>query len=372
MSEQVQEFLERVSGGFGRIAERLPMILDNPVGYREEAFVLAVIVALLALVIVLVALVLIESIPAWQRRRELGYHRRWDVLALRVAGAILVVVVLAGVASLLPLVPAVGSACSTCHEIAPAVVAWESDAHEGISCYGCHARAGLVGALQAGAQGVARLLGASAADGTGIHIADRRCIACHDEIAEGLTSGQVRMRHSDVIEAGYPCLGCHPNVGHETMERTKLPVVRSRMGTCLGCHDGVAAASECTTCHNGPPSDPETVARTGLTNAPITCTGCHTAETDKRCVDCHGLELPHPGEFMGQHARLSSRSPSLCAKCHETASARLACACHVDVNVHGTYDEWFPRHGPLARTTWPGGCNCHGDSFCLFCHERIP
>jgi len=73
---------------------------------------------------------------------------------------------------------------------------------------------------------------------------------------------------------------------------------------------------------------------------------------------------------MGKHAGLSYKSPALCAKCHEQASARLACGCHQDANLHGTYSEWFPLHGPMAQNNGPGGCRCHKPSFCAFCHDR--
>ena len=371
MNEQTATFFDRVANGFTQIAERLPEVIGNPLGYREEAFVLAVIVALLALAIVLVALVLVESVPTWAMRRELGYHRRWDRIALRAAIVVSVLVAVFVAVTLAPLVPPVGKACSACHTLAPAVAAWETDAHADISCYGCHARSGIIGALQAGTLGATRLLRTSG-EIAGAAVFERGCLSCHDQVAEGVTDGVIRMRHSDVIEAGYRCVSCHPTVGHTDMEREPLPVERSRMSTCLVCHDGVAAPSECTVCHDGPPSDPEVIARSGMTDAPVTCEGCHSEETDRGCVECHGLVLPHPVEFMGEHARLSARSPSLCARCHETANTSGACECHADVNVHGTYSDWFPRHGPMAQTSWPGGCLCHADSFCLFCHERIP
>ena len=216
------------------------------------------------------------------------------------------------------------------------------------------------------------MLGAGDAESSQVPVFQERCLRCHEDVAEGVTAGEVRMRHSDVIEAGYACLECHENAGHTLMEREPLPVTRSRMATCLGCHDGVTATSTCTSCHLERPSDTSATAPGGTALAAITCRGCHSAETDRACIDCHGLELPHPVEFRGQHAGVSWRDPQLCVRCHDVARPGNGCDCHDDVNVHGTYNEWFPRHGPAARTMWPGGCRCHAESFCLVCHEAMP
>jgi hypothetical protein len=371
-SQQTGDILDRIAHGAARIFERIPRVLDNPLGYAQEAFVLAAMVAVIAIVVLLIALLAIENRPARLARRSLGYRRRPERTALR--AGVLLGAVLASVfaVSLLPLVPAVGSACGACHGLAPAVEAWETDPHRGVSCYGCHARRGVVGAVQAGAEGASRLLDRRGTSGVQAPVFEQRCLRCHDEIGSGVTGGDVRMRHSDVIAAGYPCLGCHPYVGHATLERSPLPVTRSRMSTCLGCHDGVSAPSSCVVCHDSRPSDTILASSPGTTRAPVTCEGCHSDELDRTCVECHGLVLPHPPEFGGEHARLSWRDPGLCARCHEAAIGRNGCDCHGDVNVHGTYNEWFPRHGPAARAAWPGGCRCHRDSFCLMCHERIP
>jgi hypothetical protein len=95
-------------------------------------------------------------------------------------------------------------------------------------------------------------------------------------------------------------------------------------------------------------------------------------ETEQRCIECHGLELPHPVDFMSRHAGLSFRDPGLCSRCHETAQTTDACACHQAGEMHGEYSDWFPRHGPQAQTNWPGGCNCHDVGFCAQCHETSP
>jgi hypothetical protein len=366
------DFLDRLAQGLGSIGERMPLVLSDPGGYPQEAFVLAAGAAVLVIAVVLVGALLIDALPAWRARRSLGYRRRPQATVRR-AGVVLAVIAGVLVAlALLPAIPPVGRTCDTCHELGAAVTAWEADAHRGVSCYGCHARPGLVGSVQAGAEGAFRLVTRRESDEVRAPVFERRCLGCHGEITTGVTGGEVRMRHSDVIEAGYPCLSCHARVGHTALEREPLPITRSRMSTCLHCHDGVTASSSCTSCHNGRPSDVAATPIGQTADAGITCRGCHKEETDRRCVECHGLELPHPAEFYGQHAALSWNDPMLCVRCHETAVPGHGCDCHSDVNVHGTYNRWFPMHGPAARANYPGGCLCHADSYCLFCHEEIP
>lgn len=148
------------------------------------------------------------------------------------------------------------------------------------------------------------------------------------------------------------------------------------MSRCTPCHDGRTAPERCETCHVSGPLDESKTPKRATAISTAGCTGCHEAKTAQRCIACHGLELPHPPTFMRSHAALSYANPALCAKCHETASAETGCRCHsIDINIHGTYEEWFPVHGSRARSSGPGGCMCHNDNefiVCAACHERFP
>jgi hypothetical protein len=373
VNESLSDFFDRVARGADRAVGRVPTVLENPRAYPEEAFILAAIAVLVVLVVVLIVIVGVESIGTWRLRRQIGFRRRWDELAIRTGIGIAIAIGVLLAVSLVPLVPAVGGACGSCHRTEEAVAAWRADAHSGVSCYACHARPGLMGAARAAAEGGLRAVLSAATSATRAVAYEDRCLDCHEDISSGVTAGPVRMRHSDVIAAAYPCLSCHADVGHSSLEREPLPVVRSRMSTCLGCHDGIDASSDCTLCHDAPPSDTPGVPIAGTTPAPLTCEGgCHAPEVEARCVDCHGLKLPHPIDFMRQHASLSAASPSLCGRCHETAGRNGACDCHGEANVHGTFNEWFPQHGASARTSWPGGCLCHDITFCHWCHDRVP
>ena len=371
MNERMTEFAERLSKGIRQLSDRVPMILEEPRDYPGEAFVLAAFVALLVIVVILITLVVADAVRSSIERSRLGYRRRWDIIGLRVAATLGIVILVLTMLSLVPVIPPAGAACGACHQVAPFVEAWKGDAHAGVSCFGCHARRGITGAMQASADGAVRLLISQESTVALPPLYQERCERCHEEILEGVTRGAIRMRHTDVIEAGMSCLLCHPWVGHEEMEREDLVVSRSQMSVCLTCHDGDVVPAGCTLCHDGRPSDSATTPAGATAQAQVSCAGCHREETSANCIDCHGLELPHPPAFWGQHAGMSYDSPALCARCHENASAEAArpCQCHSnDDNEHGSYNEWFPRHGGAAAQAWPGGCMCHSPAFCGKCH----
>jgi hypothetical protein len=213
-----------------------------------------------------------------------------------------------------------------------------------------------------------------------------RCTRCHADDIKGVQEyGGIKIRHSDPLAAGMLCTDCHPGAGHTQADVLKVANTQtakssqSIMNRCVVCHDGRTAPSGCDVCHtHSPNDDPGAAGGVQATiNAQTTCVGCHTPKVAASCVDCHGLELPHPmPKFLGQHARMSNSEPSLCQKCHETARYDPPCGCHNGSedsnNPHGTYSEWFPKHGPAAATSWPGACRCHDDNFCLVCHTSLP
>lgn len=369
----LQEITARLLAGVGALADRMPLILGDPRAYPRESMLLAAIAALVLLLTVLGVYVGYGLVAAAVERRRLGVrrtHPRWP-LVLAVLALLPVPLLLVAVA--LPSLPGTSGACATCHAIVEPVASWESGPHASVACYGCHASGGILGGIEATVRGAGmRLAGRESSQGVAPTTFTNGCVDCHDEIVEGVVGEVVVVRHSDIIEGGWSCFDCHPDVGHENLERGAPTVVRSVMSECLICHDGQTASSECATCHVGGPMDVAGAVQMGQTTGTITCEGCHSAETSRRCIDCHGLVLPHPAEFFSQHAGLSWNDPDLCERCHEAAAAAPGCGCHAEVTVHGTYTEWFPRHGPEAFATYPGGCNCHAQAFCEQCHTESP
>lgn len=364
--DQFADIQERLLSGLFALTDRLPAILADPRAYPREAMLIAAIAALVLVLVVLSVLVIIDVVRSRERRRNLGVRRRYRWFPLAVGSAAVVLALL--LATLAPNIPAVSGVCGTCHQVAPAVDAWRDGAHSDVSCYGCHSLGGVSGSLHAAARGAGRLLGvfSSAA------VYGSRCESCHEELEQGVVGTVIRMRHSDVIDAGFGCVDCHPDAGHSARELSANRIEYSLMGVCLACHDGVIASSDCVLCHDCPPSDRSDGQIVANTPAPVTCSGCHAADTERNCIACHGLELPHPTPFFGEHAGRAWNDPPLCMTCHDEARSEPGCGCHGDVNLHGTYTQWFPRHGPQALIAWPGGCNCHDASFCALCHIDSP
>ncbi|MDZ4168916.1 MAG: hypothetical protein U1E26_04570 [Coriobacteriia bacterium] len=372
---------ERFALGLAVVRDRLPRILEDPRAYPRETMILALIVSVTVIVVVLLILWLAGWLADSATRSRLRIVRRGSLPTgarwLLGVGAFLAV---AGVMTLAPAWSVTSPVCGACHAARVGVDSWRMDVHNGVGCYGCHAQGGLTGPWEASARGVAALV-------TGTRrppAQDRSCVSCHPEVLEQTMEAKgIRVRHTDIIGAGLTCLMCHQHVGHAVSQPTSVtPVVdsdaieRPTMARCMNCHDGDTARAECSVCHVGrKPSDSAGVdVPRGDTPAPVTCIGCHKKATDKACVECHGLVLPHPPSFRVGHAGKSLRDPALCAKCHESAVADTAnaCACHDVPNVHGTYSAWFPVHSTAARTNGPGGCRCHESSFCGRCHEEDP
>ena len=356
---------------------RLPLVLRSPRAYPRDAMVLATIAVLFLLLLLILVFLALDQIAAVRKRAALGVKRNWGRLIGGLVWAIVIVGAVGLTLSVLPLVPSVGGVCGSCHATAVSVDTWETGGHSRVSCYACHASPGVFGAASASFVGVGRVLNivrSSAASTAVGSLYSDRCLGCHGSVAEGLTGSGVIMRHSDVIAARMPCVVCHSAVGHERRGRSSVDgTPRQLMPICLTCHDGVRAPADCDVCHADHPLDTAmVVANPGSTAIKMTCDGCHKPAVQGKCIECHGLELPHPSGFMSKHAGLSADDPALCTRCHERASANSACACHSNGDLHGTYSEWFPRHGVMAAETGPMGCNCHQKAFCLICHSTPP
>lgn len=374
------ELARRLLGGLSNLRTEVPKVLADPRSHPQEALALAGISAVALLLVALIAMLAFDTVQRLGSRKNLGVKRRNPVrmrMWLWSAAVVIAVCVLLGIA---PLVPAVGSACGRCHAVSAAVRSWEADPHAQTSCYACHARPGVLGALQASGSGLSRVIGTNRVKST----ESGSCLKCHEDLMTGVFDGRyLRVRHSDMVEAGMDCLVCHADVGHTErqpsagavnaspqMKAGSLPTSqRSMMGRCLLCHDGEAAPAACPTCHKGSTLDRVTEIQDGWTvQTRSSCTGCHSQALEMRCEACHGLEMPHPAAFRREHARLSSQDAALCARCHESASETDVCACHDPGETHGDLSRWFARHSTAAIEMWPGGCRCHTVNDCTFCH----
>jgi hypothetical protein len=376
VDEQLNLLYQRIVLGAQSTGEFVPRILEDPRAYPREVMLLAVAAALLLLLIVMAVYLTLDYIKYREERRRIGVRAthaktfaRWAVISIALGSLLLVM----GVA---PALPSVARECTNCHAIEAQVAAWAEGPHATVACYGCHARPGVAGALEASLVEVARMIRPSEEETSSAvrsaRLFNASCLECHAGIREGVVGDMVLMRHSDVLEAGMVCERCHPGVGHESAE-TAGRVVESTMDTCLTCHDGTVASADCEVCHTHAPLDSATEVAGTANPTMTTCDGCHSPATEKACIDCHGLELPHPAGFMSTHAGRANNEPALCGRCHEGLTATSGCVCHGgQENLHGTYEVWFPAHGPAASSTGAGGCNCHEVRFCGYCHPSDP
>lgn len=377
---RLHDVIDRMVFGLHALRSRVPTVLHNPRAFPRDAMILASILALSVLLLGLAAMVVWTAVESLARQRQLRVRRRHSGLLRWVGMALGLCVVGVSVAVALTYSVPVSRACTTCHAESASVQAWASGVHHQVSCAGCHAPAGAFGPAEWTVRRSADIVGSA------IHeagVGSSRCRACHRDVAETTREVHgVRVSHREPLAAGVGCTACHSDAGHESSSTIQASAEngvaptrgRRMMDRCVVCHDGARAPAGCSYCHDANPSDVVRIDSAGLPRAGIdvTCEGCHSAKTAASCVRCHGLVLPHPPEFFGQHARLSNENPSLCARCHTAAATVTPCGCHSEPNEHGTYSQWFPRHAAYARTNWPGGCRCHNDSFCLMCHMSLP
>ncbi|PKQ17163.1 MAG: hypothetical protein CVT67_01610 [Actinobacteria bacterium HGW-Actinobacteria-7] len=374
------EGLDRILAGWRALSTQLPKIAEDPRAYPRESMLIAAVVALGFMLLVLAFFAIADGVNAAAARRRLGFDPRRARRLYLMRLWLLVLLLALPLIALAPYTATGSKPCGSCHAITDVVGQWKNGAHAQTGCWGCHSAGGLLGALEASAIDVVRISGGTSRQGV---VSSSRCLSCHQAIAtEPIEINRLRVSHAEMIDAGMDCLLCHRGTGHTDPGKTvtlaaargRAPVVRSLMSRCLVCHDGRTAASDCDVCHVDGPLDKAVASGSDKQTTLLpTCKGCHSAKLEKKCVDCHGLELPHPaGVFIRQHAGLSAKDPALCVRCHEMAHSYESCGCHQDANLHGTYSEWFPIHGTSATATNGGaGCRCHSQPFCARCHDQV-
>ncbi len=106
------------------------------------------------------------------------------------------------------------------------------------------------------------------------------------------------------------------------------------------------------------------------------CSTCHVIDTF--CMDCHGMEMPHPIEFRNRtHPELVVAQAEKCEMCHTAANPYFCDNCH-----HGTMSSWEfqtdvawggAQHAEAVRTNGVPGClgQCHEIAYCQECHTAV-
>jgi hypothetical protein len=104
------------------------------------------------------------------------------------------------------------------------------------------------------------------------------------------------------------------------------------------------------------------------------CSTCHVV--DRFCVDCHGIEMPHPSGFLTNHAEEGTKNTESCSRCHggqgqpiKGGGTDFCNNCH-----HSGADPsrtWLEQHMDKSRATGAQACfECHNPTYCAECHVR--
>jgi hypothetical protein len=209
----------------------------------------------------------------------------------------------------------------------------------------------------------------------------RACERCHSDIITRVTENEfraLRMSHVEPVDAGAVCLDCHGLDSHGAVSGAI-----GGMDSCLRCHDGSTAASECSTCHTGDVSRAVVVRSNKLGIEPrqlIAKPDCYSCHDPAGCDACHGVRLPHPEEYQVRHMRdaaidLWDNQGKTCFSCH--TENRRSCyrsgPCHeLEMPMHSVDGSFRYEH----RRASPGECDdCHNrlqmfPNTCAMCHPQ--
>lgn len=291
----------------------------------------------------------------------------------RIGILIAAIIVVLGTASYYISTP---SFCANCHVVKKEYKSWTKSSHREVGCLACHQEPGVSGYLVQKASYLREALLFATnnyTEPTKSQVSNRTCNRCHWEVGRGtVVRYGIRVRHQDFLEKGYKCAGCHNTIAHgDNVPVQKFPT----MDKCVICHDGKEVSADCNLCHAQTVKEAREPRRELVKVAaeiPWHCRGCHAPQVEKKCIDCHGLEMPHSPEFIrGKHARSAFTERSVCLRCHikETAFCNK---CHVYPSPHGPEREWARLHGPAAKKTTLIEVQLEDSGFidCYLCHTR--
>jgi hypothetical protein len=286
-------------------------------------------------------------------------------------GAALIVVAISTLTLFAGLGVRQGAGCSTCHVMRPFTEAHSETVHSEVSCAACHATRGSFGVFADGTRAAGWTLsyvfgGKPQSGGT----SEQSCRACHESVmTETIVSKGIRVRHGNFETQA--CGHCHAGTAHRAEGRWYRPL---EMDDCMGCHKGAANdPKSCEVCHVGDAQRREGTTAWRSTHGPDwqkthgmgdlkTCSSCH----EKRvCVDCHGVLVPHPTEWIVRHGRAAlTDAGEGCGSCHQPDWCDK---CHGLPMPHAP--EFLPQHDIAALESGSESCKtCHDPLSCDYCH----
>jgi len=104
---------------------------------------------------------------------------------------------------------------------------------------------------------------------------------------------------------------------------------------------------------------------------------CSTCHRESFCTDCHGMEMPHPQEFIEEeHPEVVQTMADKCEFCHHQSETFFCDSCHHGTAVEWEFDPaiaWQTQHASTVVANGTQGCleRCHEVQFCYDCHTQL-
>lgn len=261
--------------------------------------------------------------------------------------------------------------CKSCHVMEREYQSWKTSSHRSVNCSACHQQPGILGFFKERMEMLRMIVlyfNRSYEKPTKALVDNESCLTCHRKVASRvIVNVDIRMSHKEPLAKGFSCLDCHSAITHRTFA---LQQKRAGMETCVTCHNGRQAKSDCKICHIKSTSKESRITLSRYSKAhleePTNCRGCHSIEP---CTRCHGVEMPHPKGWKEKlHASSGAFEKKVaCLKCHN--DLKDCDRCHSTFPGHR--GDWKQDHGLIGRQDEGISCRrCHyrsGD-FCGLCH----
>lgn len=358
-----------------QIWNRITNTIKDPLAHpRETVLIIGILVVIFLILITLLLMVFvfkqeIERKPPHKRESDKELRARSRKIYLVLASIIIVLFVFSMIAT------SQSSFCSSCHVIKKNYQSWEKSSHKKAGCLSCHAEPGVFGYLLARLRGFSNLsafVNESYRLPLRSIVKNSSCLMCHQpRLSKTISTRGIKVSHKEINQAGFLCIECHPRTGHNAK------VAINMMDKCITCHNAQHASSECVVCHPidiayDPSLTFDDFPKIQL-GEPGGCRGCHSPALEKKCLACHGIEMPHTGAFIGGgHARLGFVNKTLCYRCHDR---KMCVRCHLGVDGHtgdwrGSHGSgWITEHQDRQASQCLGG-PCHGPNICDLCHSK--
>ena len=322
-----------------------------------------------------------------------------------------------------------------CHKVQDdTIIAYERSAHRNVSCMACHMppNADPVTFILHKAEALGELyltvtnnfdLPLNANSHYALYVTEEHCTQCHVLYSITPSPGMI-IDHEAHTSRDIQCTICHNRAGHvEDFELTLTDPNTGEpnqphddfmtMDACFRCHvqEGEGPTGACEACHTpelelvpdthnaenfvrlpGPDTAVHaemareewqsaaegaeeeivgTIAGFDLqrVGAVDSCATCHQQAF---CTECHGVEIPHPADFVEAHPAVAEEARDSCAQCHlqDEAGMDECNECH-----HQTGDpsvEWLPQHNAVVARDGAQPCfECHDPTFCAACHVGL-